>query len=75
MVEKIKIKMKNLCAQFMEVGQVVDFQVEKDVVGKCKIINIDKENNEIELELDNDSSASMNQLVDSMDKVSTFSIE
>ena len=48
------IKTRNILAQFAKVGQSMDFKIERDVIGKCKIFSINKETNEIELEVESD---------------------
>lgn len=49
------IKTRNIIAQFARVGQEMDFKLERDVISKCKIVSINKETNEIELEVNSEA--------------------
>lgn len=71
----MKIKTYNLMAQFVNVGQEFDFQIDRDIVGKCKVIGLNKETNEIEFELDKDSSVHFETFEKEILKHASFSID
>lgn len=71
----MRIKTINISAQFVKIGETIDFQIEKDIAGKCNVIDVNKETNEITLELDEKSSINIESFMKENGSCSTMSIE
>lgn len=69
------IKTRNIIAQFVKVGQVMDFKIERDVIGKCKIVSINKETNEIELEVNSEAYYMYEDFLDASNEQKSFEIK
>lgn len=71
----MKVVMKNMPTNLLAVGLKLNFQIEEKVVGKCEIVSINSETNEIEVKLDKASSIIYKRFMKDNEEQKSFSIE